>query len=72
MDSNRLNEIIFNWCDVKSSNSCRNWNYRLRMQFNKYNLQGNYQILRPVEPRLVCSLIVEKVYDDLFKSGSLI
>ena len=34
------------------------------MQFNKYNLQENYQILRPVEPRLVCSLIVEKVYDD--------
>lgn len=64
MDSNRLNKRIFNWCDAKSSDSCRNWNYRVRMQFNKYNLQENYQILRPVEPRLVCSLIVEKVYDD--------
>ena len=58
--------LIFNWChsDAKSSDSCRNWNYRVRMQFNKYNLQENYQILWPVEPRLVCSLIVEKVYDD--------
>ena len=34
------------------------------MQFNKYNLQENYQNLRPVQPRLICSLIVEKVYDD--------
>ena len=29
MDSSRLNKRIFNWCDAKRSNSCRNWNYRV-------------------------------------------
>ena len=39
MDNNRLNKQVI-WCDLKSNNSCRNWNFRVRKQFQKYNVQG--------------------------------
>ena len=33
-------------------------------QFHKYNFQENYQVLNPIEPSLICSSIVGKVYDE--------
>ena len=37
MDSSRLNKRVFIWCDSKSTNACRNWNFRVRKQFQKYS-----------------------------------
>ena len=64
MDNNRLNKQVFIWCDLKSNNSCRNWNFRVRKQFQKYNVQENYQISYPINSSFICSLIVDKIYDD--------
>ena len=50
MDNDRLNKRVFVWCDLKGNNSCRNWNFRVRNQFQKYNVQENYQILHYIEP----------------------
>ena len=34
---------MFIWCGLKSNNSCRNWNFRVRKQFQKYNVHESYQ-----------------------------
>ena len=64
MDNDRLNKRVFVWCDLKGKNSCRNWNFRVRKQFQKYNVQENYQISHYIEPNSICSLIVDKVFKD--------
>ena len=38
MNMERLNKRIFKWCNAKSSRSCRNWNFRVKEQFNVYGL----------------------------------
>ena len=63
-DNNRLNKRVFVWCDLKGNNSCRNWNFRVRKQFQKYNAQENYQISHYIEPNAICSLIVDYVFED--------
>ena len=64
MDDNRLNKKVFKWCDLKSSNSCKNWNFKVKKQFQKYNAQDSYQITYPVESSSICSLIVNRVYEN--------
>ena len=64
MDNDRLNKRVLVWCDLKGNNSCRNWNFRARKQFQKYNVQENYQILHYIEPNYICSLIEDKVFED--------
>ena len=73
MNSSRLNKRIFKWCVLKRTNACRNWNFRVRKQFHKYNCQENYQVLNPIEPSFICSSIEGKVYADFVKeNGTLI
>ena len=38
MNTERLNKRIFMWCNAKSNRSCRNWNFRVKEQFNAYEL----------------------------------
>ena len=64
MDNDRLNKRVFVWCDLKGNNSCRNWNSRVRKQFQKYNVQENYQISHYIEPNYISSLIVDTVFED--------
>ena len=61
---NLLNKQVFIWCDFKSNNSCRNRNFRVRKQFQKYNVQESYQISYLINSSFICSLIVDKKYDD--------
>ena len=64
MDNDRLNKRVFVWCDLKGNNSYRNWNLRVRKQFQKYNVKESNQILHYIEPNYICSLIVDKVFED--------
>ena len=49
-DNDRLNKRVIVWCDLKGNNSCRNWNLKARTQFQKYNVQEDYQISHYIEP----------------------
>ena len=49
--------------DLKSSNFCKNWNFKIKKQFQKYNAQDSYQIAYPVKSSSTCSLIVNRVYE---------
>ena len=59
-----INKKVFKWRDLKSSNSCKNWNFKVKKQFQKYNAQDNYQIAYLVKSSAICSLIVNRVYED--------
>ena len=54
MDNSRLNKHVFIWCDFKSTNSCKNWNFRGRKQFHKYDdaLPGVGAYLFPCSPEI--------------------
>ena len=44
MDNDRLNKRVFVWCDLKGNDLCRNRNFKVRKQIQKYNVQENYEI----------------------------
>ena len=64
MNNDCLNKRVFVWCDLKGNNKYRNWNFRIRKQFQNYNVQENYQISHYIEPNSICSFIVDKVFED--------
>ena len=60
MNMERLNKRIFKWCNAKSNRSCRNWNFRVKEQFNAYGLSQFCNITIQI-PRSFSSNLSDKM-----------